>query len=226
MIVGWGVALLGLVVVAFAYHQSIGFNSIYKVGPVRGDYLGGMLVGLGVIIAGVFHFIPGRRAVGLAANAAQEDIEREVRYTNGQVLLDQILVGVGLGLIILGFAITIYYLKESYAFGSALESTRFGINYLSYYVGIVPVMIGAALGSFCLGRLGMARRARNLAVVAHQRSPAALPGGGLMPGGISEMEVRSLVKRLDGLMARLPDDAVTEFSRTPEADTYLKLLGS
>ncbi|MBI2078112.1 MAG: hypothetical protein HYT80_07050 [Euryarchaeota archaeon] len=226
MVLGWTVAFLGLLVLAFAYQRSFDLGSLYKVGGIRADYLGAAIFLLGAITAAVFHFLPGRRPVGILPTAPRDEVEGQVRWANGQVLMGQIMVGGGVGLGILGMLWMVGWLYLSYT-GSALRvSTVSKYEVPTHYIGAVLLLLGLLLAFLFLGRVGMARAARNLAVVAHQRGAPGVSGPAALPGGVSEAEVRNLVKRLDGLMAKLPDDAVTEFSRTPEADTYLKLLGS
>ena len=226
MILGWTVAFIGLAVLAFAYQRSYALGALYKVGGIRADYLGAAVLLVGVVVAAVFHFLPNKRPVGILPTAPSDEVEEQMRWTNGQVLLGQIMVGVGVGLGVLGMLWMVGWLYASYTGAALRVSTVSRYEIPTHYIGAVLFLVGLLLAFLFLGRVGMARAARNLAVVAHHRNVSAVSTAMSLPGGVSEAEVRNLVKRLDGLMAKLPDDAVTEFSRTPEADTYLKLLGS
>jgi len=153
-----------------------------------------------------------------------------VRYTNGQVLLSQIFAGVGMALTMLGLVWMVYWLRLSYLEETERRSTLGGSDMATYFIGVPLIVVGLFVLFFFLGRLGAARRTRNAAVLLMmrmQQGESGSPGpSAAFSTGVSEQDVQDLMRRLDGLMAQLPDASVTEFSKTKEADTYLKLLGS
>lgn len=227
---GWALLLIGTAVVAVTYHWGITYGNLFAPLGIRGDLVGGVLFVIGLIVALVFTFVPAEHRSGLGTDASDQDLENLVRYTNGQVLLSQILAGIGFALVVLGIMWMAYWLRAGYLFDTDLRSTFAGMDTGTHMLGAPLVMVGLLVLFFFLGRLSGARRARNAAVLLWiAKRAAALAGthgSGTMSNGISEQQIQDLMKRLDGLMAQLPDAAVTEFSKTNEADTYLKLLGS
>ncbi|MFO1535233.1 MAG: hypothetical protein ABR586_06165, partial [Thermoplasmatota archaeon] len=214
-----------LVSATFLYGSQNG--DLFRPAGIRGDLIGGVLVFVGLVLGVLFLFQPRRRPADLPVDPGSNELTEALRYENGQVLLAQILVGVGLAFLIIDALWTLYWLRNDYLTDSSRESSLGGLS-LPTYLALAPLaLIGSVIVFFFLGKLGASRRARNPALVAvMRRGSAADPAAkGALGSGVTEPEVQALMKRLDGLMAQLPDSAVTEFSKSPEADTYLKLLG-
>jgi hypothetical protein len=226
---GWTLVLLGLAVLAATYYWGVAYGNLFAPAGIRGDLIGGVLVLLGLIIGLLFLLLPRNKAAGLGPDASVQQIEDLVRYTNGQVLLSQILAGIGVGLAMVGLIWMTYWLRLSYLEDTELRTSLGGSDLATYFIGVPLIVLGLFVLFYFVGRLSAARRSRNVAVLLmvrmHQGAPA-LTSNAMLSTGVAEQEVQDLMKRLDGLMAQLPDAAVTEFSKTKEADTYLKLLGS
>lgn len=229
--VGWTLVLIGTALIAATYYWGVTYGNLFAPAGIRGDLIGTMLLIIGLIVAMVFMFLPKERNVGLTPDAPDQDVENLVRYTNGQVLVSQILAGVGFGLVLLGVVWMAYWLRAAYVDDTDLRSTFGGMDTATHFIGVPLSAIGLLILFFFLGRLSSARRARNAAVLLWIQRRSGAPKQSLAPSsvfstGVTEQQVQDLMKRLDGLMAQLPDAAVTEFSKSNEADTYLKLLGS
>lgn len=224
---GWAVVLIGLALLAGTYYWAVAYGDLFAPAGVRGDYIAAVLILIGFILGTVFVFLPTTRKVGLGTDASSQQIENLVRYTNGQVLLSQLLAGVGLALVMLGFVWMAYWLRLSFVDDFEPRSSLAGLETATYVIGAPLIILGFFILLFFLGRISTARRTRNAAVLllVQKRSGASL-GNAAVGGGVTEQEIQDLMKRIDALMAQLPDAAVTEFSKTKEADTYLKLLGS
>lgn len=225
--VGWIVGVAGLFLLAYTYYFGYTNGTAFAPAGVRGDYLAAavLVIGLGVSI--LFSFLPARRAAGLGPDAQSPEIEAALRRSAHQVQAAQIVVAVGLSLAALGAVWIAYWLRLAEADGALRQSSIAGVAFPTHFLGSPFVVVGLVLACFGWGRVGAARRGLNQAVVALLR---ALGGGpsrppSALPSGVTEEDVRKLMRRVDGLMAQLPDAAVTDFSKTPEADTYLKLLG-
>lgn len=214
--------------VAATYYWGFLYGSLLAPAGVTGYYIGAALLLLGLILGVAFLFSPSRRAVGLGPDAQTADLERGASWGHGQVKKSQTLGGVGLALVAVGLLWIIYFIRLAYVEGALREAMVGGYAIPTHYVGAALFVVGLLLSFYYVGKVSTARAARNLAVagwVRAQRATPAAPGKAALPSGITEPEIHMLLKRLDGLMAKLPDEAVTEFSKTPEADTYLKLLG-
>ena len=227
---GWALILMGTSLIALTYYWGITYGNLFAPLGVRGDLIGGVLLFIGLAVASVFTFVPAEHRVGLGPDASNEDLENLVRYTNGQVLLSQILAGIGFALVMLGVVWMAYWLRAGYVDDADLRSTFGGIELGTHLLGMPLVAVGLLLLFFFVGRLSSARRARNAAVLLwvskRAKTAGTSPFAGILSSGVTEQQVQDLMKRLDALMAQLPDAAVTEFSKSSEADTYLKLLGS
>lgn len=228
VVLGTLVALLGITAMLYTFYLGQGRSSLPRPGGIRGDYIGVILLLIGIAIVGTFLFVPPRRNFGLAVNATRDDIEQEIRSSKAKLRMAQTWVGLGMALVSIGLFWMLYWTFVAYLENGFRNSIVSRYEVPTHYFGAVVALVGLLFALYFLGSVGGARRRHNLATVLLHRAPAtpATAAPNLLSVGVSETEVQNLMRRLDGLMAQLPDAAVTEFSKTPEADTYLKLLGS
>jgi hypothetical protein len=225
-------ALLGLVVLLYSYYAAYNAGSGDLPAPagLRGDYLAAILVAVGLGIAVTFLFVPSNKAYGLGPAASREQWQEEAKLAQSALRMAQLFVGIGIGLITMGLLWMVYFVYLGYTDGQMRSTSLAGRDLPTFYLGGILLVLGLLVVMFFWGSVAGARRRENLAVVALIRTEVRAPAPGVLaaalPAGVTEAEVQALMKRLDGLMAQLPDAAVTEFSKTSEADTYLKLLGS
>jgi uncharacterized protein YjeT (DUF2065 family) len=223
-------AILGVVIMLYTFYVGRSSGALPRPAGMRGDYVGILLLLIGVGIAGAFLFVPRGKAYGVAADASKEAIEQEIQTSGARLRLAQSMVGVGLGLVGIGLLWMLYWVYVAYQEDRFRNSVIGPYEVPSHYFGGVLVLVGLMFMFYFWGSVAGARRRHNLAMVLLHRAPpvaaAAAAPPNVLSSGVTELEVQNLVRRLDGLMAQLPDSSVTEFSKTPEADTYLKLLGS
>lgn len=223
---GWAVAIVGMLTLVIAYYQGYRSGVLPAPAGVRLDYIGAALAVVGVALAVTFAFVPSAASTGITLDATDEALRARAGRAHQRLRTAQILVGVSLGLVFIGLLWLLYWVRIGFLERALRQSAVGSYAVPTHYVGAILTLVGVVLLSAFWARLGPARAERAYAVVALKRTAA--PGGG--PTGaaasVTDPELQALMRRLDGLMAQLPDATVTEFSKTPEADTYLKLLGS
>lgn len=222
--VGWVVTLVGFLLLVAAYYQAYRTDAIPAPAGIRLDYIAALLVFIGLATAITFAFVPPRSATGVTAEMTAQELEARASSAHQRVRTAQVLVGVGLGVMLIGLLWLFYWVRVGFLDGALRDSVVANYAVPTHYFGAILLLLGALIVFGFWGRVGAARNERAMAVMAWQR--AAAPSAPAAMSAVSDAELQALMRRLDGLMAQLPDAAVTEFSKTPEADTYLKLLGS
>lgn len=221
-------AILGLVVMMYTLYSGRPTATLTRFAGIRGDYIGFVLLLIGIALAATFVFVPRQRPFGLPVNASLDDIEKEVRASQASLRLAQGLVGGGIGAVAIGLLWMLWWTYVAYLEGQFRDTIIGRYAVPTHYFGGILLLVGLMVTLFFLGGVGGARRRHNVAMVLLHRVPGPEAGAPapVAVAGVSAQDVQNLMRRLDGLMAQLPDATVTEFSKTPEADTYLKLLGN
>lgn len=248
---GWGVFFVGLLLITYAYYDVYAANAesvLLFAGAIRYDVLGAILLILGLITAIISHFVPPRRPHGPqpqdppTAWVARAD--RAARWVTTHRTLSII------GWILAGFGLTLstvaLYFSWVNSNGGLVDYgiTIGGRQFLYWRIGVALAVFGLVLVVLTYTRIRNARDARQgyllaaLAAVDRQQiaqqaaqqtkeTSAEEPTNERSPNkvaGVTEQDLHALMKRLDGLMANLPEEQVAEFANSPEAETYLNLL--
>lgn len=223
---GWATAILGMLLLAVAYYRGYQTKVLPAPAGLRLDYIAAALLLIGIALAAVFAFAPSRSATGIRTDANDEDLRARAARAHQRLRTAQVLTGVGLGVVFVGLLWLFHWVRIGFLEGAFRQSAVRTYSVPTHYFGAILVVLGLLILFAFWARVGPARRERAYAVLALKRSAAASAAPANTLSGVTEAELQALMRRLDGLMAQLPDAAVTDFSKSPEADTYLKLLGS
>jgi hypothetical protein len=241
---GWGAAGFGLLLVAYSYSWAVANwpNNFEPLG-VSGAIAGMILTFLGIMLGLVFSFVPTRTTSTVLAEVAPPatdpvgDAQRHWR-TN------RILSRVGAGVFLFGALLIAWVYRTNVIADEGVDT--YSLAGLDLAWNTWAAVAGAiAVGGFALWAFGgiqssVQRRslAAYLAAPTHQTAVAAAPptpGEWAPPSptpsaepasvrGVNEEELTALMRKIDAMLASLPDDVVAAFSKSPEADTYLKIL--
>lgn len=233
--IGWVVLVVGLFLPAYMYSWAVDNGADFEPFGIKGTYIAiaVILIGLGVGLA--FTFLPAVRSVSWSATVPPQWVRVRLSelQRNQRIALVLTLVGVGLTAMGMMFAAWIH-IQHLRADEGATEFTMAGSN-LSFStwagIGYMVAVIGVVLDLVFYFRMGAYRETMWAARTALERAGVATPMGagatfsGDVAAGVAGPQVQALMRRIDGLLANLPEDVVADFSKTPEADTYLRILG-
>lgn len=245
---GWVVAGLGIAIIIYTFYwQVLNEPDTFAPGGVNGFYLGVGIFVIGLVAGITFILVPlaAEKAPVVDARGWAERAEQ----SRTQWMTHRVLSYVGVALFLIGLAFTAWVYRENVAGGSETEALTVAGASATFTqwatVGLLLAISGILLWTFSGLQAGLHRKAvagyGAAARVPTHPAPApvapapapvvapvpatGVPGPrGVLSNGVNEAEVRALMRRLDQMMATLPEEAVASFSKSPEAATYLKLL--
>lgn len=232
---GWGLVVIGLLFEILALRWTVDNQVDYAPAGIRGIYIAVPMILIGLAVAITFRFVPAQRSTGLDPAAPPEAWARRSVWTWKQLQASRIAAWVGLGLMLLGLLLVAYVYKEYIP--AAPEGTNYaplGIEArFPVWIGIFSVIAGLGFvvwmaSTFRTEGYWNAFAASVAASMQSAPPPQAAETGSAtgLPGSVTPAQVQSLLRKIDGLLAQLSDDVVSDFSKSPEADTYLKLLSA
>lgn len=229
---GWALMAAGLALATYSLNWAVNnYPDNFNPGGVSGINVGIVLSLLGIVVGATFSFVPNNKPVA-APGPGAEAVAAAQRH-HGAYNLSRAMSLVGVGLTALGLVLTAYVFREQILGGGpAVESLS--LAGVAADIGTwVGVWMALALSGFIVWLVfGSLAQGHQDATAAWVAASGARPASGdsgtaddATAGGVSEAELKALMRRIDELLATLPDDTVSAFSQTKEADTYLKLLG-
>jgi hypothetical protein len=252
--IGWMIFGLGLLMLTYAYWDVYATNeeTILSLGGViRLDALGLLFMLLGLVMAVAFHLAPSERSKGpRLEDSGPDDWVHKSRMAHARATTHRILAIVGWVVFVLGVLITVVALRQSWL-ESAARATEVGFfigdTFYRYWpLGLIVAASGLVTFLLTYPRMHNAQQARLAyllaAIVAQERPPASAqvvvapaparhqasgePPREVGVAGVAPERVKVLMRRIDQLLSKLPEDEVAEFARSPEAEAYLKILES
>lgn len=220
--VGFALAALGLALVSYSfYYASTNYPANFNPGGLSGIRTGAGLFLLGAIVGILFLFVPASRPVPMPLD------ERTRAY---QLRVSRTMSGAGIGLTVLGLLVATAAYRSAMTAGVApadLAMAGMTAGELAA-VGCVLALAGVVLWT-AFGLRARAFGAPPMAGAAYTAmSPLADPMPGAAPSSsvahVTKEELHAMMRRIDSMLAGLPDEVVRDFSRSSEADTYLKLM--
>ncbi len=236
---GWGLAGAGLLLTAYSYWwRNENWPENLDVGGLGGDKLGLGLAVVGFVMGLVFIFAPWHRSTQFDANADSSVWSYKAATSRYYFTASKILSWIGAGLFLLGMLLASVILKAytpdktDYEVGGQTASVNawagvFGaLGVLGAFLWIAFAVRASSHHAALSGYAAAAARATpaSVSMRAEMSESGATPAPAGAVGGVKDEDVVALMKKIDGLLASLPDDVVANFSKTPEAETYLKLL--
>lgn len=226
---GWALFVLGLALPAYTYQWSADHEgATYALSGISGLYLAAALLVVGLALGIVFSFVPRAVPTPWSPNVTTEWLQAQMARLQQRSKLFRILTYVGLGLMVVGFTFASYVFNRKVQFGGdTFNLATLTFDYATWAgIGFALAGAGLVLGLVFHFRIAGYREAARAAQAAAERVPETSTTGPTeaLPGGIHPDQVQSLMRRIDAMLANLPDEVVTEFSKSPEAETYLKIL--
>jgi len=233
--VGWALFAAGLAFAAYAYRWSYeNYPDTYLIAGLQGDYYALAIVLVGLALAVTFLFLPSRRT-----KRSTLDETRRVgllEEAKGLHSMHRGMAWIGLVVFLLGVLLTPIVYRAAMRAGPPNDGYDFAGAHLTYDA-LAAIAGGVALLGLLLWLLGAmgVLHARKLIAAYEWTSAPSTPPSSRMPGvglaspstmGVTDEQVHALMQKVDTMLSTLPDEVVASFSKTPEADTYLKLLGT
>lgn len=231
--VAWLVGALGLALTAYSYWwRNENWPDNFNPGGISGIQLGAGLFLLGLVAGLILVFVPWRKPADYDPGAGGDLWTAKAAVSHAYWRTSQILSWIGAGMAGLGLLLAVYaysrYSPENpniTLLGGLSTVSNWGAAFLGF------AAVGGILWVAFAVRSASHREALAGYVAAQHGHGGALPSGPTMappagpgPAGVRPEELTALMKKVDGLLAALPDDVVSAFSKTKEAETYLKLL--
>jgi uncharacterized MAPEG superfamily protein len=244
---GWLLTLAGAALITYALYWTY-INDTDEISSAV--WAGAALAFVGLIVATIFFFAPGNRAHGPPPSEGSGAFERRADSLRKRVAVWKATSAVGFGLLLVG--VLLVGLGALSAWLDRVDLAETGFDAAGYFVrthlaGAAIAGLGFVLFVLTFPRISgeqEAERAYLLAEVVQERAeelppapagsleprlehaarqavPAARPAAGL---DVDPEKVKALMRKIDALLAHLPEDQVSDFARSDEADTYLKLL--
>lgn len=222
---GWACAAAGLALAAYAQRHEADHRSSFTIGPVDVFLLGLFLGAAGVAVA--VAFLATRRAVGPAPDAATwHGREEEARARLGSL---RVFAFVGIGLLLVGLLFVALVYRADARADPPTSDLALGPLVQSFDRWAVMGVAVALVGSLLWLVLGIVEAVLRRYADACSAAASTTAGPGMnalaAASGVTDADVLALLQRLDGLLEQLPDGVVAGFAKTPEAGTYLKVLG-
>lgn len=235
--VGWALAAAGLALAAYSMRWSIqNWPRNFNPGGFSGLTLGIILFVLGAIAAVVFLLVPRARPSPWNPSASPDAWRARAAVARYYWTRSRRLSGIGLGLLLLALALIAYAYRAQIDAGGpdSGDAPWFGLG-LGYGEWGLVFLVVSLLGLFLWSALGVRANAYRLAHVAALAAEGATPDPPAVVesadatgeiAGVDREELVALMRRLDSLLAALPEETVASFSKTSEADTYLRILSA
>lgn len=229
---GWALFFVALYLPTYMYAWALDNGTDYRVAGVNGTYLAALVALLGLALGIVFTFQP-RRASPWSPSVPSDWITQRAAALRARARILTVATIAGLAIAALGLLLAAYAGLLQIRAGAGepvvlLGYSNAGSAWTGYGLGTAG--LGLVVAAISYARCRAARETILAALVLASRpAHASGAGGGVpddlaLPPGTTRAHVEALMHRIDGLLATLPDEIVTEFSKSPEADTYLKLL--
>lgn len=231
---GWALFVVGLWLPTYFYDWSRTQGADYAPYGIKGIYLAYLALLAGLALAVVFLFVPTQRPASWTASAPSEWIEQRLQMIGSKVRIYWSLSLVGLALMVIGLVFSAYVSLTWLNHPDAPDFTLAGtaVSFETWRaMAWALVGVGMVVALACYFRIGGYREATFAARVASTRAPGGqtyVSGAPMVstPVGVNAPQIEALMRRIDGMLANLPEEVVGEFSKSPEADTYLKILGN
>lgn len=231
--IGFGVAALGLALTIYSlWWAHDNYPSNYNPGGLSGSKTGAFLFFAGLVAGIAFIFLPMERATGFKTRAGRETWALHLDAARYLEFASRIVAYVGIGLTLLGLLLAAY-IASIWATANPSQNT---LNFLgtttSFSYWVTTFLILAVAGGFLWAVFWVRANAYFYALQGF--AAASQTGGSTSEGSAkaqegapyAQSELHALMKRLDGMLSNLPEDQVAAFSKSREAETYLKILSS
>lgn len=234
---GWVVSAVGLTIAIYSlWWERANHPDQFAPSGVPVLYAGAAIAFLGVVVGFVFSFVPWKQTHPIPPNAPPTFWSEQASEVRDLSRSSQIASWIGVGFFLLGLILVAYVFWQGSLAGPGVPNLALGgleqphETWAALFgtLAIMGILFWAVYGT----RATAYRNALYAFVAAAQpRADPRVPMGSMgasisvmLPAGVRMEDVVSLMKKIDGLLATLPDDTVAQFSKTPEAETYLKLL--